>query len=172
MSLEPVGFGVLGTVRIRRAGVEAALGSPQERALLALLLARAGQPVAVSEIVGVLWGRQPPRSAVNVVRRHIGSLRRLLEPGLPVRAVGRWLIRDAAGYRFAVDSDSLDLLRFRLLCDEARRRATAGQPPAEAFELFTEALSLWRGPVAAGLMLPRCGSAPDSTLSTVNASRP
>lgn len=151
MSLEPVGFGVLGTVRVRRAGVETALGSPQARALLALLLVRAGQPVAVSEMVGVLWGRRPPRSAVNVVRRHVGSLRRLLEPGLPVRAAGRWLVRDAAGYRFAVDSDSLDLLRFRLLCDEARRRAAAGQRPAEAVELFTEALSLWRGPVAAGI---------------------
>ncbi len=38
-----------------------------------------------------MWGARPPRSAVNVVRRHVGSLRRLMEPRLPVRAVGRWL---------------------------------------------------------------------------------
>ncbi|WP_342787034.1 AfsR/SARP family transcriptional regulator [Streptomyces tailanensis] len=151
MALEPVWFAVLGSVRVRRAGVEPALGGPQERALLALLLARAGQPVTVSEIVDVLWGRRPPDSAVNVIRRHIGSLRRLFEPGLPNRAVGRWLVRDAGGYRLVADGDSLDLLRFRRLRDEARRAAAAGESPERVVELLTEALALWRGPVGAGL---------------------
>ena len=144
---EPVEFGVLGPVLVRRAGVEPALGSPQERALLALLLVRAGQPVAVSEIVLVLWGPRPPHSAVNVIRRHVGSLRRLLEPGLATRAVGRWLVRDAGGYRLATDAGSLDLLRFRRL----RGEAALQDSPAAAVELLGEALSLWRGPVAAGI---------------------
>ncbi|GAB2908392.1 AfsR/SARP family transcriptional regulator [Streptomyces heilongjiangensis] len=152
MALEPVWFAVLGPVRVRRAGVELAPGRPQEQALLALLLARAGRPVAVGEIVDVLWGRRPPDSAVNVIRRHVGSLRRWLEPGLPTRAVGRWLVREAGGYRLLVDDGSLDLLRFRRLCDEARR--TAADPhaaPARAVDLLTEALELWRGPAGAGL---------------------
>ena len=152
LALEPVRFAVLGSVRVERTGAEPAWGRPQERALLALLLVRAGQPVAVSEIVDVLWGRRPPDSAVNVIRRHVGSLRRLLEPGLPNRAVGRWLIRDAGGYRLLVDADSLDLLRFRRLRDEARRvGGDAHGSPARAVELLTEALELWRGPVGAGL---------------------
>src|SRR3954469_18430142 len=46
---EPVEFSVLGPVRVQRAGEEVALGSPQERALLTLLLVRAGQPVAVRD---------------------------------------------------------------------------------------------------------------------------
>jgi len=131
---------------VRRAGTDVLLGGPRERALLALLLVRAGQPVAVSEIVGVLWGPHPPHSAVNVVRRHVGALRRLLEPGLPARAAGRWLARDAGGYRWTADAGSLDLLRFRRLRDEACR-----VEPARAVELLTEALDLWQGPVAAGL---------------------
>ncbi|MGP4043147.1 AfsR/SARP family transcriptional regulator [Streptomyces sp. 2A115] len=150
VELEPVRFAVLGPVTVRRAGADLTLGSPQERALLALLLVRAGQPVALSEIVGVLWGPRPPQSAANVIRRHVGALRRLVEPGLPTRAVGRWLTRDAGGYRWAADDESLDLLRFRRLCDEARQ-AAADDSPARAVELFTEALSLWRGPVASGL---------------------
>ncbi|WP_128381479.1 BTAD domain-containing putative transcriptional regulator [Streptomyces cavernae] len=148
--MEPLGFAVLGPVRVRREDTELPLGGPQERALLALLLARAGEPVAVGEIVTVLWGRRPPTSAVNVIRRHVGSLRRLLEPGLPTRAVGRWLLRDAGGYRLAVDGACLDLLRFRLLRDTARR-AAAEASPARVVELLTEALALWRGPVASGV---------------------
>ncbi|KPI20037.1 transcriptional regulator, SARP family [Actinobacteria bacterium OK074] len=147
MAPVPVRFGILGPVRVRRAGAEQVLGGPQEQALLALLLARTGQPVTMDGIVDVLWGRRPPASAVNVVRRHVGSLRRLLEPGLPARATGGWLVRDAGGYRLATDADSLDLMRFRLLRDEARR----DHSPARTLELLTEALSLWRGPVAAGL---------------------
>ncbi|MET8449415.1 hypothetical protein ABZV46_19295, partial [Streptomyces sp. NPDC005209] len=54
--LEPVRFAVLGPVRAWRGRTELDLGGPQERAFLALLLVRAGQPVAVSEIVDVLWG--------------------------------------------------------------------------------------------------------------------
>ncbi|MFI8228374.1 BTAD domain-containing putative transcriptional regulator [Streptomyces sp. NPDC085900] len=146
MGLEPVEFSVLGPVRVLRSGAEAVLGGPQERALLALLLVRAGQPVPVSEIVEVLWGPRAPDSAVNVVRRHVGSLRRLVEPGLPARAAGRWLARDAGGYRWAADAGSLDLLRFRRLREEAGRAA-----PSRAVGLLTAALDLWRGPVADGL---------------------
>ncbi|MFI9584224.1 hypothetical protein ACIHCQ_20820 [Streptomyces sp. NPDC052236] len=112
--MEPVRFAVLGPVLVQRAGVELPLGRPQERALLALLLARGAQPVAVKEMVDVPWGGRPPHSAVNVIRRNVGSLRRLLEPGLPTRAVSLRLIRDAGGYRLAADGDSLDPMLLRI----------------------------------------------------------
>ncbi|OQR62873.1 hypothetical protein B6E66_17565 [Streptomyces maremycinicus] len=149
MPLDPVRFAVLGAVRVFRGDTELALGGPQERAFLALLLVGAGRPVAMGEIVDTLWGAAPPRSAVNVVRRHVGSLRRLLEPGLAARAEGRWLVRDAGGYRLLTDGDSSDLLRFRALREEARR--ITDRSPARALELLTEALSLWRGPLAVGI---------------------
>ncbi|MGW8878672.1 AfsR/SARP family transcriptional regulator [Streptomyces mirabilis] len=147
---DPVRFAVLGPVRVWRAATELHLGRPQERALLALLLVRAGQPVSVSEIVDVLWGGRPPDTAVNVVHRHVGALRRLLEPGLPTRATGQWLLRDTGGYRLVADSDSLDLLRFRALRVEARRAASDGAPE-RAVDLLTEALSLWQRPTAHGI---------------------
>ncbi|MER5913977.1 BTAD domain-containing putative transcriptional regulator [Streptomyces sp. NPDC001982] len=101
----------------------------------------------MSEIVDVLWGARPPHSAVNVIRRHVGALRRLLEPGLPARSVGRWPLREAGGYRLVIDGGCSDLLRFRELCEQARRAETA----VRTVEVLTEALALWRGPVASGI---------------------
>ncbi|MDN3355270.1 BTAD domain-containing putative transcriptional regulator [Actinomadura sp. DC4] len=126
------------------------LGPPKQRALLALLLTEAGHPVAVHEIVDVLWGQDPPDTAVNVVQRHIGALRRLLEPELQTGGESRWLVRDSGGYRLDVDPDSLDLLRFRALRRQADRAVRDGRPAA-ATESLVEALALWRGPVASGI---------------------
>ncbi|WP_328581023.1 AfsR/SARP family transcriptional regulator [Streptomyces sp. NBC_00370] len=142
-------FTVLGPVRAWRGEAEIQLGPPKQRALLALLLVRTGQPVAVHEIVDVLWGEDPPDSAVNVVHRHVGALRRLLEPGLPSRSASRLLVRGSGGYRIDVGPDSLDLLRFRALRAEAGVLAESGEP-AKSAGLLIEALALWRGPAAAG----------------------
>jgi DNA-binding SARP family transcriptional activator len=141
----PFCFGVLGPVQVRRHGTELELGARQQRLILALLLAHAGQPVGVSDIVEVLWGQRPPQSAVNVVHRYVGALRRLFEPGLPARSAGRWLLGDATGYRMRVDSGNLDLLRLRALAERARSDEAAGRLP-EAMSAFDEALTLWRGP--------------------------
>lgn len=90
-------FAVLGSVKVWRRGAELPLGPPKQRALLALLLLHAGETVGLSQIVDVLWHGDPPNSAVNVVHRHIGSLRKLLEPDLPPRAPGAVLVRRAGG---------------------------------------------------------------------------
>ncbi|TPQ19461.1 AfsR/SARP family transcriptional regulator [Streptomyces sporangiiformans] len=143
-------FEVLGTLRVCRGDSELDLGFPQQRALLGLLLVRAGRPVPMSEIVDVLWSERPPASALNVVRRYAGSLRRLLEPSLPPRAPGRRLLRRAGGYLLEAGEDELDLLRFRDLTKRGKRAAATGRPEV-ALRHFVEALSGWRGPVAMGI---------------------
>lgn len=143
-------FAVLGPVRAWRGDTELALGPPKQRALLALLLTEAGHPVAVHEIVDALWGQDPPDSAVNVVQRHVGALRRLLEPDFPAGGESRWLVRGSGGYRLEVDPDGLDLLRFRTLRRQAEQAVRDGQPPT-ATGLLIEALALWRGPAASGI---------------------
>ncbi|MGW2835481.1 BTAD domain-containing putative transcriptional regulator [Streptomyces sp. NPDC001286] len=147
---EPTGFEVLGPLRVLLGEAEPKLGFPQQRALLALLLVRAGRPVPADEIIDVLWPGRPPASAPNVVRRYAGSLRRLLEPGLPPRATGRRIVRGADGYLLAADEDEVDLLRFRGLARRAKRAAATGRPEV-ALRHFLGALGEWRGPVAAGI---------------------
>ncbi|GAA0448816.1 SARP family transcriptional regulator [Paractinoplanes deccanensis] len=140
-------FTVLGPVRAWRGDIDLDLGGRQQRLVLALLLARAGTVVGLDELVDAVWEQDPPTSAVNVVHRYIGTLRRLIEPDLPVRAVGDHLVRHAAGYQLRVGEDMLDLLRFRRLVSRARREPDA----VRAVAVWTEALTLWHGPCAAGL---------------------
>ncbi|MFD9395812.1 BTAD domain-containing putative transcriptional regulator [Streptomyces sp. NPDC060000] len=146
---EAMRFEVLGPVRVWREERELDPGFPQQRALLALLLAHAGRSVPTGEILDVLWGERPPASALNVVRRYVGALRRLLEPGLPPRAPGRRLLRRPGGYLLEAATDEVDLLRFRELTRQGKRAAATGRPGTAARQLV-RALGEWRGPVAMG----------------------
>lgn len=129
-------FEILGPVQAWLGGTELDIGPPTQQSLLTLLLVNAGHPVTLTEIVDALWGENPPRTAVNIVHRHVGALRRLTEPDLPPRATGSLLLPSSGGYRMDVGADMLDLLEFRELRDRAR---------------YAEALALWRGPIATGI---------------------
>ncbi|MFE3904968.1 BTAD domain-containing putative transcriptional regulator [Streptomyces sp. NPDC059153] len=146
----PVRYSILGTVRATRGDTELELGPPKRMALLALLLLRAPGPLTLSEAVDILWDDDPPPSAANVVHRHIGALRRALEPELRSRTMAAHLVRAADGYRLLVDASTSDLLRFRDLRAQAQLAVKAGASKKGAQD-FIEALGLWHGPtVAAG----------------------
>lgn len=139
----PVRFALLGPVCTWRFEAEIDLGPPQQRAVLALLLARIGRSTSVDELIDLLWSHDPPRSAVTVVHKYLGNLRRLFEPDLPTREAGSWLVRQAGGYRIETDEDNLDLLRFRRAADDAREAAGEARY-RDAVTLFDQGLRLWR----------------------------
>jgi DNA-binding SARP family transcriptional activator len=144
--MEPVSttttrFAVLGPLRAWRDDEEVHLGTPQQRALLAMLLVRTGSPIVLSEMIDVLWSHGAPATAVNVVQRYVSQLRRLLPDGA--------LTRSAGGYRLDLAHTDVDLLMFRQLL--AQSEAMAAADPYGALELTVDALGLWKGPVAAGL---------------------
>ncbi|GAA2388559.1 BTAD domain-containing putative transcriptional regulator [Dactylosporangium salmoneum] len=145
-----VRFAVLGPVRAWRRDTELDLGSRQQRLVLALLLARPNRPVSTSELLDLLWDDEPPRSAVNIVHRYIGTLRRVLEPDLALRANGEWLFGRGSEYRLRADAQTSDLVRCRQLTDDARKATARGQADV-AMTQFAKALELWQGQCAAGL---------------------
>ncbi|MFC0430805.1 BTAD domain-containing putative transcriptional regulator [Kutzneria buriramensis] len=147
---DAVRLSVLGTVRAWRGAVELNVGPPQQRAVLALLLANVGRPVSLDEIIDVLWGSDMPHTAANVIHRYVGMLRRVLEPDLPSRAPGHWLVRGGGGYMVRADPQAVDLLRFRDLFSFAREQL-ASNGAAAATEQFLRALALWHGPAASGI---------------------
>jgi len=149
---DQVQFSMLGPIRAWRGPTELNLGSNQQRAILALLLIRANYLVSIDDLTELLWEERPPASAVNVIHKHIGAIRRVLEPDLAARAGGRWLTRHGTAYRLAADADTSDLISFRRLVQDAASAHAANQPE-DALGLLTEALGLRRGACGEGLDL-------------------
>ena len=125
-------FRLLGRLEVVGDGRDLAPPRPKQRALLALLLLRAGELVSVDEAVDALWGERPPPAARNAVQGHVSRLRQRL---------GRDRIETHdRGYVVRVEEDELDLHRFERLVTDAR-----GRPPQEQVELLQLALGLFRG---------------------------
>ncbi|WP_203702358.1 BTAD domain-containing putative transcriptional regulator [Asanoa iriomotensis] len=140
---------VLGPLRAWRDGVELEIGPRQQAYLLALLLARAGRPVSASELIDLIWDDDAPSSALNVVQKYVGALRRLLEPALPSRTTGSYLHRRGNAYLLTAPSGMLDLVAFRGLV-EAAEEALAGHRHETALDRYIEALGLWQGRAGEG----------------------
>ncbi|WP_433831295.1 BTAD domain-containing putative transcriptional regulator [Actinoplanes sp. CA-015351] len=134
-------FTVLGPLRFWRGDVELDAGPRQQRCLLMLLLAAAGQPLGMGDLADLIWEADPPTSAVNIIHKYVGALRRLFEPGLPPRDPGSYLLRHGSGYLLATGAVTVDLLEFRQHLAEAKR-CTGDQ----ALRHYAGALRLVRGP--------------------------
>lgn len=141
---------IMGPLRLWRGETELDGGPHQQRCLLAVLLAREGRPVNTNDLIDLIWGPNSPASAVNVIHKYVGALRRLLEPDLPLRTSGSYLLRHGTGYRFAAGEKTLDLIMFRRHIGEARSSQGRGEL-GQALDRYLDALRLCHGP--AGDML-------------------
>ncbi|MFE1521251.1 BTAD domain-containing putative transcriptional regulator [[Kitasatospora] papulosa] len=155
---------ILGPLRVWRGDVEVSPGPPQQMYFLALLLAREGRPTSAGELIDLIWGDEAPESALNVIHKYVGSLRRLLEPSLPPRDAGSYLLRRGNGYLCAAGPDVLDLAAFRQLTANAEAALTDARR-SEALAFYSDALSLWNGSAGTGM---RYGPATDSIFSALD----
>lgn len=146
-------FEILGPLRAWRGDRELDLGPGKRRALLAVLLVNANKPMGTARLVDAVWGDDPPANGANVVQKHVGGLRRVLEPGRPARAPGQVLVGTDAGYLLRVEPDCLDADRFAGRVRRARMAMAEGGLAAAGEELRA-ADALWRGEALAGLSGP------------------
>ncbi len=137
-------FRILGSLEAIGDDGIVSLGGMKPRALLAILLLNANQPVSGERLAIALWGDDAAgRTVVKTVQVHISRLRKALgEPGI--------VATTRAGYSLRVGPDELDATRFSRLV-EAGRTALAGDDPRLAGSVLREALALWRGPALADL---------------------
>jgi DNA-binding SARP family transcriptional activator len=133
-------FRILGSTEVLDGARRVELPAGRGRALLALLILNAGEPVAADRIVDELWGEDPPRTAATVVQGLVSRLRRAFEPGRATGGPSQLLQTVGNGYRLAIDPESIDANRFKRLLDEARDAT----PEARSAKL-SAALGMWRG---------------------------
>ena len=108
----------------------------KQRALLALLALRPGQPVSADRLIDVLWGDGQVAHPVNALQAQIGQLRRTLGPAA--------ILTSEAGYALDVGPEDVDVVRFEQLVAQGRRLLEEGET-ALASTALGEALRLRRG---------------------------
>lgn len=162
---EVVRVQILGSLRAWRGQRELDVGPNQQACLLAVLLARAEHPVPTSQLIDLIWDDRAPQSALNVIHKYVGALRRLFEPALPARSSGSHLLRRGNAYLFTSGSAVVDIQEFHARVAHARHAAAEGHLDV-ALPHYEHALALWKG--AAGCDLDHGQSAAD-IFTAVNA---
>ena len=131
------------------------LRAPMARNLLAALLLNANRVVSVAQLVDVLWGDDPPVTAVASLHNRVMGLRAFLAAGQAATGqegaeraapgVGSGRIRTVApGYLIEVAAGDLDLEVFSGLLARGREACAAADWEKAADELEA-GLALWRG---------------------------
>ena len=137
-------FGLLGPLEMSVDDTLVSLGTPKQRAVLAMLLMNRNSPVGVDRLITGLWEGQPPSGARASIHSYVSNLRKLLTGvGIDPRAV---LAAAPPGYRLNVTESSYDLGRFIAEKTAGVHAAATGQFE-EASRRLAAALAEWRGPV-------------------------
>ena len=129
---------VLGTVEALVDGERRSLGGKRQRALLALLLVRAGA-VSAERLADDLWQGCPPAGAGTTLRSYVSRLR---------SAFGADVVRGEQGAYALTSPAELDAERFESLLAEGREALARGAAGL-ASDRLRAALALWRGPAFA-----------------------
>ena len=152
MANDGVEFRVLGPLEVASGGERLALGGAKQRAVLAVLLLRAGEVVPLERLIDEVWGNDPPPSAAHTLESYVSRLRQLLN------GLGPILSRRGAGYAIDLHGAQLDALAFVEL-QESAALASAMDEPANVLEWASAALAMWRGPALADVALASAGRA-------------
>jgi DNA-binding SARP family transcriptional activator len=154
--LRLVQVSVLGAVEVRRDGQPVDLGTPKQRALVAVLALAHGWPVSVDGIVDALWGDDAPPGVAGTLQSYVSGLRRALEPDRAPRTPATVLVTAAPGYALRVPDEQVDAHRFEqavALAHKTLMPLAAGWGPVpldratleEERGRLDEVLATWRG---------------------------
>lgn len=141
MSLD---FGLLGPLQVSVDGRPAPLGTPKQRAVLALLLINRNRVVPRDSIVDAIWADTAQADATHNLHVYVANLRKIFgSSGVDPRTV---LVSARPGYRLDVPESSCDIGRFATERAAGLEAAAAGRF-AQAGDRLAAALAQWRGPV-------------------------
>ncbi|AWI32139.1 AfsR/SARP family transcriptional regulator [Streptomyces tirandamycinicus] len=148
-------------MRAHRGATALKVGSPQQQAMLAVLLLRPGYSASAGDLIAALWGEEPPNAAMTTVRTYAWRWRKMLDAGGQedegaragaARPGPNVLVSMGDGYRLALPKLAVDAAEAEALAAEAER--TARNDPLRARDLLNQALELWQGEPLTGIPGP------------------
>ena len=140
MTDNEIGLGVLGPLQMTVGGAAVPLGTPKQRAVLAVLVMNRNRPVGIDSLITAAWEQWPPSEARASLHSYISNLRRLLGDSRSM------LANAPPGYRLTVADTACDIGRFVIEKNAGVQAAAAGRFE-EASRHLTSALAEWRGRV-------------------------
>ncbi|MEV0117227.1 SAV_2336 N-terminal domain-related protein [Streptomyces sp. NPDC050844] len=131
-------YSVLGPLHVTRQGHPLAIETPEEQALLCMLLLKRGRPVPYAELTEGIWGPSAPERAEGDLRACAHRLANTLAP--------ETLTAGDEGYTLPLPSgpDGVDLFHCQRLAADAQDAYFAGDF-TRSRQLVRSALELWRG---------------------------
>jgi DNA-binding SARP family transcriptional activator len=138
-------FRLLGPVEVHTSAGPLDGGSPRQLCVLAALAVDAGRPVPRDTLIERVWGPDPPDQARQALYVYLARIRGLLRHGV---GSGAGVLRRRGGYLLDVQTDQVDVHRFRRLVTEARARGCSDQHRAA---LLRQAIGMWSGPPLGGI---------------------
>jgi SARP family transcriptional regulator, regulator of embCAB operon len=136
-------FGVLGPLRLSADAGPLPLGTPKQRAVMAMLVINRNRPVAIDSLITAAWEETPPPGARASLHTYISNLRGLLSTA--ARTPRDILVIAPPGYRLEVAEQHCDIGRFAMETSAGMREAAARRFE-QASQHFSAALAQWRGP--------------------------
>jgi DNA-binding SARP family transcriptional activator/pimeloyl-ACP methyl ester carboxylesterase len=133
---------LLGSLQVEDGEGPIALGAAKERSLVAALALSPGSVVSTDSLITALWGDDPPAAARKTLQTYVWNLRQAL--GADV------ITTEPPGYVLQIETDDVDLVRFRALVRDGEAAMRAGDATT-ASERLREALGQWRGDPFAGV---------------------
>lgn len=122
------------------------------RVILGVLALRAGDVVHYTELVDVLWGQAPPRTAFKTLHSHVARIRQALSAS----GVSPVVSTRHPGYVLELPRDRVDAHRFEQLVTDAHTDLAHGDAQ-KAVRSLRAAARLWRGEPFSGLDLGEWG---------------
>lgn len=139
---------VLGPMEVDVGGVAVALVGQRQRAVVATLALAANRAVPADEVIRAVWGDDASDHA-HRLQQQVSSVRKVLDPG---RAAGDEPVLARVGPGYLLRCASVDIEAFEQAAADAASATSAGDRPG-ALAAFDRALSHWRGPALADVLM-------------------
>lgn len=127
---------LLGPFQVVVAGQPVHIGSPKQRAVLALLALQAGRVVPAETLCDLIWDDDHPASPPAALQSLISRLRAALSPDV--------LLTREPGWVLDIEASAVDALLFQERAGRARQRKARGDVEAAEADLAAS-IALWRG---------------------------